>query len=100
MWSWERRPQREALDAARRVSGFEEIVEGLTEESAPFEARRCMSCGSCSECDHCYGMCPDDAIVRLGPGKRSEIDLDYCKGCGICVAECPAGAIQLVPEER
>ncbi len=92
--------QREALDAARRVSGFEEIVKGLTEESALFEARRCMSCGNCFECDNCYGMCPDDAIIKLGPGNRYEIDLDYCKGCGICVAECPAGAIDLVPEER
>jgi Pyruvate/2-oxoacid:ferredoxin oxidoreductase delta subunit len=28
-----------------------------------------------------------------------EIDLDFCKGCGICVAECPCGAIEMVPEE-
>ena len=27
-----------------------------------------------------------------------EIDLDYCKGCGICVAECPCGAIGMEPE--
>ncbi|MEU4524694.1 4Fe-4S binding protein [Amycolatopsis sp. NPDC024027] len=27
------------------------------------------------------------------------MDLDYCKGCGICVAECPSGAIEMVPEE-
>ena len=27
-----------------------------------------------------------------------EIDYDYCKGCGICVAECPAGAIEMRPE--
>ena len=24
---------------------------------------------------------------------------DYCKGCGICVAECPCGSIKMVPEE-
>jgi 2-oxoacid:acceptor oxidoreductase delta subunit (pyruvate/2-ketoisovalerate family) len=45
-------------------------------------------------------MCPDNAITKLGPGKRFAIDYDYCKGCGICVAECPAGAIELVPEQR
>jgi Pyruvate/2-oxoacid:ferredoxin oxidoreductase delta subunit len=28
-----------------------------------------------------------------------EIDYDYCKGCGICAAECPCAAIALVPEE-
>ena len=25
------------------------------------------------------------------------IDYDYCKGCGICAAECPCGAIEMVP---
>jgi Pyruvate/2-oxoacid:ferredoxin oxidoreductase delta subunit len=28
-----------------------------------------------------------------------EIDYDYCKGCGICVAECPSGAVTMVPEQ-
>jgi NAD-dependent dihydropyrimidine dehydrogenase PreA subunit len=37
--------------------------------------------------------------VELEPGDRYAIDLDYCKGCGICVAECPCGAIEMVPEE-
>ncbi len=33
------------------------------------------------------------------PGSYAyEIDLDYCKGCGICVKECPCGAIEMVPE--
>ncbi|MHA1683533.1 MAG: 4Fe-4S binding protein, partial [Promethearchaeota archaeon] len=26
------------------------------------------------------------------------IDLDYCKGCGICASECPHGAIEMVEE--
>jgi 2-oxoacid:acceptor oxidoreductase delta subunit (pyruvate/2-ketoisovalerate family) len=93
----QRRPE---LEAARRVSGFEEVVRGLSGDSALFEARRCMSCGNCFECDNCYGLCPDDVIVKLGPGKRYDIDYDYCKGCGICAAECPCGAISMVPEER
>ncbi len=89
---------RPRLDAARRTSTFDEVVSGLDESTALFEARRCLSCGNCFECDNCYGVCPDNAITKLGPGKRFEIDLDYCKGCGICVAECPAGAIEMVPE--
>ena len=63
------------------------------------EARRCLSCGNCFECDNCYGMCPDNAIVKLGPGNRFRIDYDYCKGCGICAAECPCGAIDMLREE-
>ena len=66
--------------------------------TALFEARRCLSCGNCFECDNCYGMCPDNAVIKLGPGLRLPIDYDYCKGCGICVAECPCGAIEMVPE--
>jgi 2-oxoacid:acceptor oxidoreductase delta subunit (pyruvate/2-ketoisovalerate family) len=90
---------RPTLDLARRVSTFDEVVAGLDEQTALFEARRCMSCGNCFECDNCYGMCPDNAVIKLGPGNRFEIDLDYCKGCGICAAECPAGAIRMVPEQ-
>jgi 2-oxoacid:acceptor oxidoreductase delta subunit (pyruvate/2-ketoisovalerate family) len=86
------------LDAARRTSTFDEVVGGLDESTALFEARRCLSCGNCFECDNCYGMCPDNAIIKLGPGKRYTIDYDYCKGCGLCVAECPCGAIDMVPE--
>jgi 2-oxoacid:acceptor oxidoreductase delta subunit (pyruvate/2-ketoisovalerate family) len=89
---------RPRLEAARRVSTFDEVVGGLDESTALYEARRCMSCGNCFECDNCYGVCPDNAVIKLGPGKRFEIDYDYCKGCGICVAECPAGAITMVPE--
>jgi 2-oxoacid:acceptor oxidoreductase delta subunit (pyruvate/2-ketoisovalerate family) len=88
-----------ALETARRTSTFDEVTGGLDESSALFEARRCMSCGNCFECDNCFGMCPDNAIVKLGPGLRFAIDYDYCKGCGICVAECPAGAITMVPED-
>jgi 2-oxoacid:acceptor oxidoreductase delta subunit (pyruvate/2-ketoisovalerate family) len=90
------RPQ---LDAARRTSTFDEVVGGLTEATALFEARRCLSCGNCFECDNCYGVCPDNAVIKIGPGNRYTIDLDYCKGCGICAAECPAGAIDMVPED-
>jgi 2-oxoacid:acceptor oxidoreductase delta subunit (pyruvate/2-ketoisovalerate family) len=90
---------RSRLAAARRLTTFDEVVQGLDEETALFEARRCLSCGNCFECDNCYGMCPDNAVIKLGPGQRFAIDLDYCKGCGICAAECPCGAIDMVPEQ-
>jgi len=86
------------LDMIRRQSTFDEVVGGLDEGNALFEARRCLSCGNCFECDNCYGVCPDNAVIKLGPGKRFQFNLDYCKGCGICVSECPCGAIKMVPE--
>jgi len=89
---------RPVLDTARRTSTFEEVVQGLDETNALFEARRCLSCGNCFECDNCYGVCPDNAVVKLGPGKRFEFNYDFCKGCGLCVSECPCGAIKMVPE--
>ena len=88
------------LELARRQSTFEEVVGGLDEETALFEARRCLSCGNCFSCDNCYGVCPDNAVIKLGePGEPYAIDYDFCKGCGICAAECPCGAIEMVPEE-
>ncbi len=91
---------RPVLDIIRRQFTFEEVLGGLDEHNALFEARRCMSCGNCFECDNCYGVCPDNAVIKLGPGKRFAFNYDYCKGCGMCAAECPCGAIKVVPEEN
>ena len=93
------RTVRPMLDVVRRKTGFAEIVGDLDEDSAAFEARRCMSCGNCFECDNCYGVCPDNAITKLGPGKRFEFKYDYCKGCAMCATECPCGAIKMMPED-
>jgi len=89
---------RPTLEAARRITTFDEVVGGLDESIALFEARRCMSCGNCFGCDNCYGVCPDNAIVKLADGQYS-IDYDYCKGCGLCATECPCGAIEMEPEQ-
>ncbi len=92
------RQVRERLEGARRASTFDEVVKGLDEESAVFEARRCMSCGNCFGCDNCFGVCPDNAITKIKPGEY-EFKYDYCKGCGVCAEECPCGAISMVAEE-
>ncbi|MBP3223538.1 MAG: NAD(P)-binding protein [Actinomycetaceae bacterium] len=98
-WYYAEAPKqvRDKLDGIRRSSNFDEVVLGLDEETALFEARRCMSCGNCFGCDNCFGVCPDNAIEKIEPG-RYEIKYDYCKGCGICAQECPCGAISMVPE--
>ncbi|MGH2983014.1 MAG: NAD(P)-binding protein [Solirubrobacterales bacterium] len=92
------------LEIERRRGTFDEVVSGLDESNALYEARRCLSCGNCFSCDYCYGVCPDNAVLKLAEAAENPnvngyaIDLDFCKGCGICVAECPCGAIEMVPE--
>ena len=90
---------RPMLEVVRRQSTFEEVQGGLDETNALYEARRCLSCGNCFECDNCYGVCPDNAVIKLGSGKRFRFNYDYCKGCGVCAQECPCGAIKMIPEE-
>ena len=95
------RSLRPRLEQARRASTFDEVVGGLDAATALFEARRCLSCGSCFACDNCFGVCPDNAVIKLDPAGAYAyaIDLDYCKGCGLCAQECPCGAIEMHPEE-
>ncbi len=98
------RTHRDQLELARRTQTFDEIRHSLDDTNALYEARRCLSCGNCFACDNCYGVCPDNAVLKLSDAADAnvngyEIDLDYCKGCGMCVSECPCGAIKMVPEE-
>ena len=93
-----RRQQPEAAPQ-ERVAGFEEVVGGLSEREATYEARRCLSCGNCCECDGCLGACPEDAVIKLGPGHRYEFDYDRCTGCGACFEQCPVHSIEMVPED-
>ena len=91
-----RRAVRPTLEGIARQTSFAEITGGLDDTAAAAEARRCLSCGNCFECDNCYGMCPDDAVVKLGAGKRYAFRYDDCSGCGICAKECPCGAIDMI----
>ncbi|PKN32986.1 MAG: pyruvate ferredoxin oxidoreductase [Deltaproteobacteria bacterium HGW-Deltaproteobacteria-19] len=50
-----------------------------------------------SACFLCWLYCPEGVVKAAIP---VEIDLDYCKGCGICAEECPAKAIQMVREDQ
>ena len=49
----------------------------------------------CNRCRMCRLLCPDLAITLNEGTGRVEIDLDFCKGCGICVAFCPKEAIDM-----
>jgi len=81
-----------------RVSGFEEVLAGLSAPEARHEARRCLSCGNCFECDNCYAACPEQAITKLGPGLGYSVDGAKCTGCGTCFEQCPCHAIDMVAE--
>ncbi|MEI6414992.1 MAG: NAD(P)-binding protein [Pseudomonadota bacterium] len=100
VWYLTEAPQREQhhLDATTRTRTFDEVVGGLTEAAARFESRRCFSCGNCFECDGCYGACPEQAIIKLGPGKRYRYDYTLCTGCAVCFEQCPCHAIDMIPE--
>jgi len=76
-----------------RLQSFDEVQQPLLHDQAVAESARCFSCGNCIFCDSCFFHCPDMAITKLEKGY--EVKRDYCKGCGLCVAECPTGAITM-----
>jgi formate dehydrogenase (NADP+) beta subunit len=86
------------LTGVERTEGFGEVLAGFTEREAKREAQRCLSCGNCFECDNCYAACPEDAIIKLGPGKRYRYDYAKCTGCAVCFEQCPCHAIEMVVE--
>jgi NADPH-dependent glutamate synthase beta subunit-like oxidoreductase len=92
--------QQVELDPAQRVKAFDEVVAGLTPAEAVFEAGRCLSCGNCFECDGCLGSCPEDAVIKLGPGHRYRFDYDRCTGCSSCARQCPVHAIEMIGESE
>jgi NADPH-dependent glutamate synthase beta subunit-like oxidoreductase len=86
------------LATLRRQTTFDEVVGGLDETNARYEAGRCLSCGNCFECDSCFTVCPETAVIKLGRGMRYEFDYALCTGCGNCASECPCGAIDMIAE--
>ncbi|MEW6443117.1 MAG: FAD-dependent oxidoreductase [bacterium] len=123
---WERAPQarrdlREVVDASKmrldrfhraspvarrleaadtRKTSFDEYAPGYEQHEALREADRCMQCGRCTACSDCLIFCPDMSVVcRECPSDGFQVDLDYCKGCGICANECPRHFITMVEED-
>jgi Pyruvate/2-oxoacid:ferredoxin oxidoreductase delta subunit len=94
-WYQAERPNAKAdsVPIGKRLDSFDEVQLIMTLDEAEIEAERCFSCGNCIFCDNCYNYCPDMAITKLEIGY--EVKADYCKGCGLCVAECPTGSIHM-----
>jgi NADPH-dependent glutamate synthase beta subunit-like oxidoreductase len=76
-----------------RVRSFSEIDLRISASLAMREAERCFNCGLCNQCDNCQVFCPDLAVVRDASPRGRRIDYDYCKGCGVCIVECPRNAM-------
>jgi formate dehydrogenase (NADP+) beta subunit len=100
MWYYTDAPQRDQqqVDLDARRTSFEEVVKGLSEQEIVFEAHRCLSCGNCYECDGCFGACPENAVIKLGIGKRYRFNFEKCTGCAVCSEQCPCGAIEMIQE--
>jgi len=90
--------EQERLPVVDRQTNFDEIMRNLSRSDAVFESQRCLSCGNCFECDGCYGACPEDAIIKLGPGRRYRFNFDLCTGCAVCYEQCPCHAIEMRDE--
>jgi len=76
-----------------------EVIQSFSEKQVFEEAGRCFSCGTCNACDNCYLVCPEPCIAR--PERSNglyKILVDYCKGCRVCIEECPTGCLEGVPE--
>ena len=94
--SRQRQPE---LLPSERVGSFSEVVGGLSLAEATFESHRCLSCGNCCECDGCLGACPEDAVIKLGPGQRYRFDYTRCTGCRACFEQCPVHSIEMAQEQ-
>ena len=92
-----RQPERR-LDGVQRLKGESEVQLAFDAAQALAESGRCFSCGECIFCDNCYYYCPDLAVSRVAGGYA--VNGDYCKGCGVCVRECPTGSMEMVEELR
>jgi NADPH-dependent glutamate synthase beta subunit-like oxidoreductase len=93
------RVQQALLQPENRRRTQDEVIQAFSEEQAIEEANRCFSCGTCNACDNCYLVCPEPCIIRADRSNGLyKILVDYCKGCRVCIEECPTGCLEGVPE--
>jgi NADPH-dependent glutamate synthase beta subunit-like oxidoreductase len=93
------RVQQAMLAPPSRRKTQDEVILAFSEEQAIEEANRCFSCGTCNACDNCYLVCPEPCIIRYDRSNGLyKILVDYCKGCRVCIEECPTGCLEGVPE--
>jgi pyruvate ferredoxin oxidoreductase gamma subunit len=78
------------------------IHTGLTSELAATGAWRTMRpVIDYQRCNRCWWVCSEfcpDGAIKVDDEGFPQIDLDHCKGCMVCVAQCPPHAIEAVAE--
>ncbi|OIP11399.1 MAG: hypothetical protein AUJ96_02300 [Armatimonadetes bacterium CG2_30_66_41] len=92
-------PRLPRLHESQQDGSFSEVNLTLVEMQALAEAKRCFHCGLCNMCGNCLVFCPDSSVLPRDDW-GFDIDLDHCKGCGVCVEECPRDAMSMVPEHE
>ncbi len=85
--------------AAERRLDFELVSQPWSAAEAAAAAQRCLADHVCTYCEVCQLMCPDQCITRDPDSGEILIDLDHCKGCGLCAHFCPKGAIAMEIEQ-
>ena len=78
-----------------RIGDFEEVGMSPDPQATKSSALRCLGAHFCKYCEVCQMLCPDLCITRDPETFAIRIDLDHCKGCGLCAHFCPKGAIQM-----
>ncbi len=91
------RENQQVISAQERLKSFSETQLNFSLNAALQEVERCFSCGNCIFCDNCVFYCPDMAISKTEQGYQ--VNDDFCKGCGLCVNECPTGAILMFEDK-
>jgi pyruvate ferredoxin oxidoreductase delta subunit len=88
-------PKDENISAMSKPAGGEAGRTGDWRDATPVvDPAKCIpAVRNRAACHLCWLYCPEGIIA---PGCPPRIDLDYCKGCGICAEECPAQAITMV----
>lgn len=70
----------------------------ITEINASWRTERpVIDKEGCITCLQCYLVCPEGTIFKKDG--TVEVDLNFCKGCGICANECPKRVIAMIAEE-
>jgi len=93
------RVQQEMLPTKTRTKNQDEVIQAFSERARRSRKPIAVSVAApAMPATHCYLVCPEPCIAR--PERSNgmyKILVDYCKGCRVCIEECPTGCLEGVP---